>query len=83
MVVKFRIPVLFGPLRRSSPFIGELLCQAIQMEHGPYIAERTQNAVYIVNEDPDPGLLLAKFSQSKNVLLYLNQIAFKLFILMS
>jgi hypothetical protein len=28
--------------------IGELHCQAIQMEHSPYTAERTQNAVYIV-----------------------------------
>jgi hypothetical protein len=40
--------ILFGPLHRSSPFIGELRCQGIQMEHGPFIAERTQNAVYIV-----------------------------------
>jgi hypothetical protein len=31
MVVK--IEILFGPLHRSSPFIGELRCQAIQMEH--------------------------------------------------
>jgi hypothetical protein len=36
--------IIFGPLHRSSPFIGELRCQAIQMEHGPYIAERTQIA---------------------------------------
>jgi hypothetical protein len=42
------LEILFGPLHRSSPFIGELRCQAIQIEHGPYIAERTQNAVYIV-----------------------------------
>jgi hypothetical protein len=43
------LEILFGPLHlRSSPFIGELRCQAIQMEHGPYIAERTQKAVYIV-----------------------------------
>jgi hypothetical protein len=42
------LEILFGPLHSSSPFIGELRCQAIQMEHGPYIAERTQNAVYIV-----------------------------------
>jgi hypothetical protein len=42
------LEILFGPLHRSSPFRGELRCQAIQMEHGPYIAERTQNAVYIV-----------------------------------
>jgi hypothetical protein len=27
--------ILFGPLRRKSPFLGELRCQAIQMEHGP------------------------------------------------
>jgi hypothetical protein len=43
--------ILFGPLHRSSPFIGELRCQAIQMEHGPYIAERTQNAVFILWAD--------------------------------
>jgi hypothetical protein len=42
------LEILFGPLHRSSPFIGELRCQAIQMEHGRYIAERTQNAVNIV-----------------------------------
>jgi hypothetical protein len=42
------LEILFGLLHRSSPFIGELRCQAILMEHGPYIAERTQNAVYIV-----------------------------------
>jgi hypothetical protein len=42
------LEILFGPLHCSSPFIGELRCQAIQMEHGPYIAERTQNAVYMV-----------------------------------
>jgi hypothetical protein len=46
MVIKFRI--LFAPLHRSSPFIGGLRCQAIQTEHGPYIAERTKKAVYIV-----------------------------------
>jgi hypothetical protein len=42
------LEILFGPLHRSSLFIGELRCQAIQMEHGPYIAERTQKAIYIV-----------------------------------
>jgi hypothetical protein len=42
------LEILLGPLHRSSPFTGELRCQAIQMEHSPYIAERTQNAVYIV-----------------------------------
>jgi hypothetical protein len=42
------LEILFGPLHRRSPFIGELRCQAIQMEQGPYIAERTQNAVYIM-----------------------------------
>jgi hypothetical protein len=36
------------PLHRSSPFVGGLRWQAIQMEHGPYIAERTQKTVYIV-----------------------------------
>jgi hypothetical protein len=40
--------ILFGPLHRSSPFIRELRCQAIQTEHGPYAAERTQKAVYIL-----------------------------------
>jgi hypothetical protein len=40
--------ILFAPLHRSSPFIGRLRCQAIQTEHGLYIAERTQKAVYIV-----------------------------------
>jgi hypothetical protein len=42
------LKILFGPLHRSSPLIGELRCQAIQTEHGPYITERTQKAVYIV-----------------------------------
>jgi hypothetical protein len=42
------LEILFAPLHLSSPFIGGLRCQAIQMEHGPYIAERTQKAVYIV-----------------------------------
>jgi hypothetical protein len=28
--------------------IGELRCQAIQRDHGPYLAERTQKAVCIV-----------------------------------
>jgi hypothetical protein len=42
------LEILVDPLHRSSPFIGELSCQSIQMEHGPYIAERTQKAVYTV-----------------------------------
>jgi hypothetical protein len=42
------LEILFAPLLRSSPFIGGLHCQAIQTEHGPYIAERTQKAVHIV-----------------------------------
>jgi hypothetical protein len=43
------LEILFAPLHRSSPFIGGLLCQAIQMEHGPYIAERTpKSRLYIV-----------------------------------
>jgi hypothetical protein len=42
------LEILFASLHRSSLFIGGLRCQAIQKEHGPYIAERTQNAVYIV-----------------------------------
>jgi hypothetical protein len=49
------LEILFGPLHRRSPFIGELRCQAIQMEHGPYIAERTQKAVYIVRCLWPPG----------------------------
>jgi hypothetical protein len=44
----WNLEILFATLHRSSPLIGELLSQAIQMEHGSYIAERTQNAVYIV-----------------------------------
>jgi hypothetical protein len=42
------LEILVGPLHRSSPFIGERRCQAIQTVHGPYITERTQKAVYIV-----------------------------------
>jgi hypothetical protein len=42
------LEILFDPLHRSSPFIGELRCQAIKMEHGSYIADRAQKAVYIV-----------------------------------
>jgi hypothetical protein len=42
------LEILVAPLHRSSPFIGELRCQAIQMEHGPYITEKTQKAVYNV-----------------------------------
>jgi hypothetical protein len=42
------LEILFAPLHRSSHFMGGLRCQAIQTEHGPYIAERTQKAVYIV-----------------------------------
>jgi hypothetical protein len=42
------VEILIGPLHRSSLFIGELRCQTIQTEHGLYIAERTQKAVYIV-----------------------------------
>jgi hypothetical protein len=48
MVVKFRNTN--WPFHRSSPFIGELRCQAIQTEHGPYTAERTQKAVYMTDE---------------------------------
>jgi hypothetical protein len=53
MVVKFRNTIWPPPPqlclhRRAAAFIGELRCQAIQMEHRPYIAERTQKAVYIV-----------------------------------
>jgi hypothetical protein len=42
------LEILFAPLHRSSPMIGGLRCQAIQTEHGTYIAERTQKAIYIV-----------------------------------
>jgi hypothetical protein len=42
------LEILFAFLYRSSPFIGGLRCQAIQTEHDPYTAERTQKAVYIV-----------------------------------
>jgi hypothetical protein len=42
------LEILICPFHRSSPFIRELRCQAIQMEQGPYIAERIQKAVYIV-----------------------------------
>jgi hypothetical protein len=42
------LEILFAHLHRSSSCIGGLRCQAIQREHGPYIAERTQKAVYIV-----------------------------------
>jgi hypothetical protein len=42
------LEILFAPLHRSSHFIGGLCFQAIQTEHGPYIAERTQKAVYFV-----------------------------------
>jgi hypothetical protein len=42
------LEILFGPLHRTFPFLGELRCQAIQTEHDPYVAERTQKAVYIV-----------------------------------
>jgi hypothetical protein len=35
--------ILFAPLQR----IGWLHCQAIPTEHGPYITERTQKAVYL------------------------------------
>jgi hypothetical protein len=42
------LEILFGLFHRSSPFIGELRYQAILMEHGLYIAERTQKSAYIV-----------------------------------
>jgi hypothetical protein len=52
----WNLEILFAPLSRSSPFIGELRCQAIQMEHAliwntllygtrSYIAERSQSAI--------------------------------------
>jgi hypothetical protein len=39
---------IFPPPPQLSLHIGGLCCQAIQMEHGLYIAKRTQKAVYIV-----------------------------------
>jgi hypothetical protein len=48
LFIYLNLETLFGPLHRSSPCIAELRCQAIQMEHDPYIAERTQKVVYIV-----------------------------------
>jgi hypothetical protein len=33
------LEILFVPLHPSSPFIGGLRFQAIQTEHGPYIAK--------------------------------------------
>jgi hypothetical protein len=47
MVVKFR-NTSWPPPPQLSLHIGELRCQAIQIEHGPYITERTPKAVYIV-----------------------------------
>jgi hypothetical protein len=44
-IYKYYLPP--PPLHRSSPFIGGPRFQAIQTEHGPYIAERTQKAVYL------------------------------------
>jgi hypothetical protein len=43
------LELLFGPLHRSSPFIGELHALSSNSNGTrSYIAERTQNAVYIV-----------------------------------
>jgi hypothetical protein len=42
------LEILFAPSHHSLLFTGGLRCQAIQTEHGPYIAERNQKAVYIV-----------------------------------
>jgi hypothetical protein len=39
------LKILFGPLHRSSPFIGELRCQAIQMEH-IYRRENPKSSLY-------------------------------------
>jgi hypothetical protein len=47
MVVKFRNTICPLPPQLSL-HIGGLCCQAIQTEHGAYIAERTRNAVYIL-----------------------------------
>jgi hypothetical protein len=47
MVAKFRNTICRPP-PRSSPFIGGLRRQAIQTEHGEYMAGRTQKAVYNV-----------------------------------
>jgi hypothetical protein len=41
------LEILFGPLHCSSPFIGELRCQAIQTEHGPlYSRENPKSSLY-------------------------------------
>jgi hypothetical protein len=42
MGVQFRNTICH---HRSSPFIGGLRCQAIQTDHCPYIAERTQLSI--------------------------------------
>jgi hypothetical protein len=36
------LEILFAPFHRSSHFIGELRCQAIQTENGPNMKERTK-----------------------------------------
>jgi hypothetical protein len=35
------LEILFAPLHRSSPFIGGLRCQALQMEHGPHYSRKS------------------------------------------
>jgi hypothetical protein len=44
----WNLKILLGPLHRSSPFIGELRCQAIQMEHGltVYSRENPKRSLY-------------------------------------
>jgi hypothetical protein len=36
----WNLEILFAPLNRSSPFIGELRCQAVQMEHALILYSR-------------------------------------------
>jgi hypothetical protein len=48
MVVKFR-NTIWPPPSQFSVHIGELRRQAIQTEHGPYIAERTQKQSILWN----------------------------------
>jgi hypothetical protein len=43
----WNLETLFAPLNRSSPFIGQLRCQAIQMEHA-LILQRGPNAQSIL-----------------------------------
>jgi hypothetical protein len=71
------LEIPFGPLHRSSPFT--LRCQAIQTEHGAYIVERTQKAVYIVRcqwlrcKWPNWGAILFEMEMTKSAPSYLRR----------